>query len=353
MLSLTPGRRKCEGSVSPTKGQHARVEIQGVPTEGVVDTGADITIIGGDLFKRVAAVARLKKRDLKKPDRVLKTYDQRPFALDGRMELDISFSDTTVRTPVYIKMDSPTPLLLSEGVCCQLGIIMYHPDVQPARKKSLQAPAGKWTITASRPPDQLKQPRTAQQEEQPAQRGEAEPTQPRGEQPAQEPPTQPAQPEKGRHQYMRAIQMGGAWTLYCYNTQPAEGGQGREVCVEQTTDQERDQPAYGAIMATDQPMSSGEGLTAYYPQTQGELQPVLGGFTSKGSQDGVGVSSCRTPGRPQDDTSPREADAKPRKTDRQTIPPPNQLREQPELYCRAVIEKTTITGHRVSIQIPN
>ena len=73
---------------------------------------------------------------------------------------------------------------------------MYHPDVQPAGKKSLQARAGEWTITASRPPEQ---PRTAQQEEQSAQRGEAEPTQPRGEQPAQE-----AQPEKGCHQYMRA-----------------------------------------------------------------------------------------------------------------------------------------------------
>ena len=140
----------------------------------------------------MAAVARLKKRDLRKPDRVPKTYNQRPFALDGRMELDISFGDTTVRTPVYIQMDSPTPLLLSEGVCCQLGFIMYHPDVQPAGKKSLQA---EWTITASRPPEQLKQPCTAQQEEQSAQRGEAEPTQPRGEQPAQEPPTQPAQPE--------------------------------------------------------------------------------------------------------------------------------------------------------------
>ena len=108
-----------------------QVKIQGVPTEGVVDTGADITIIGGDLF-------RLKKRDLKKPDRVPKTYNQRPFALDGRMELDISFGDTTVRTPVYIKMDSPTPLLLSEGVCCQLGIITYHPDIHPAGRKSLQ-----------------------------------------------------------------------------------------------------------------------------------------------------------------------------------------------------------------------
>ena len=86
-------------------------------------------------------------------------------------------------------------------------------------------------------------------------------------------------------------------------------------------------------MATDQPMSSGEGLTVYYPQTQGELQPVLGGFTSKDSQDGVGVSICGTPGRPQDDTFSREDYAMPRKTDRQTIPPPNQLREQPELYC--------------------
>ena len=33
-------------------------------------------------------------------------------------------------TPVYIKMNAKDPLLLSEGVCHQLGIISYHPDVQ-------------------------------------------------------------------------------------------------------------------------------------------------------------------------------------------------------------------------------
>lgn len=43
--------------------RHVRVEIQGVPAQGFVDTGADITIIGGDLFRRVAAVARLRKKD--------------------------------------------------------------------------------------------------------------------------------------------------------------------------------------------------------------------------------------------------------------------------------------------------
>lgn len=117
-----------------SKACHVRVEIQGVPTDGIVDTGADITIIGDGLFRKVAATARLKRRDLKRADRVPKTYDQWPFVLDGRMDLDISFQDVAVRTPVYIKMDSPIPLLLSEGVCCQLGIISYHPDVQPAGK---------------------------------------------------------------------------------------------------------------------------------------------------------------------------------------------------------------------------
>ena len=96
-----------------------------MPAQGIVDSGADITIIGGELFRIVAAVARLRKKDLKKPDRVPRTYDHRPFTLDGRMDLHLD--GTTVRTPVYIKMDAREPLLLSEGVCRQLGIIAYHP----------------------------------------------------------------------------------------------------------------------------------------------------------------------------------------------------------------------------------
>ena len=34
-----------------------------------------------------------------------------------------------MRTPIYVKMDAPEQLLLSDGVCCQLGIITYHPEV--------------------------------------------------------------------------------------------------------------------------------------------------------------------------------------------------------------------------------
>lgn len=39
----------------------ARVLIQGVPAYGVIDSGTDITIMGGTLFKRVATAARLKE----------------------------------------------------------------------------------------------------------------------------------------------------------------------------------------------------------------------------------------------------------------------------------------------------
>ena len=72
--------------------QCAEVFIQGVPAEGLVDSGAEITIMGGELFKKVATVNRLKK-DFKKPDKVCKTYSRQTFPLDERMKMDISFGD--------------------------------------------------------------------------------------------------------------------------------------------------------------------------------------------------------------------------------------------------------------------
>ena len=118
-----------EGSIS----QCVKVQVQGVPAYGLIDTGADITIIGGKLFKRVAIIARLKKRNFKKADRTPKTYDQRTFKLDGRMDLEVTFDGRTICTPVYIKMDAADQLLLSEGVCRQLGIVTFHPHVEKWR----------------------------------------------------------------------------------------------------------------------------------------------------------------------------------------------------------------------------
>ena len=116
-----------------SKSQCALVGLQGVLAYGIIDTAADITIVGGRLFKKVATIARLKKKNLKPPDKKPRTYDQRTFTLDGRMDLDITFDGKTMCTPVYIKMDAQDQLLLAEGVCRQLGIVSYHPEVETWR----------------------------------------------------------------------------------------------------------------------------------------------------------------------------------------------------------------------------
>ena len=121
---------------SGSRSQLARVDIQGVPADGVVDTAADITIMGRKLFALVAASPRLKKKDFRKPDKVPRSHDRRVFQLDGCMELDITFEGTTLTTTVYIKMDAFDQLLLSEGVCRQLGIVTYHPSLVARRPRA-------------------------------------------------------------------------------------------------------------------------------------------------------------------------------------------------------------------------
>ena len=114
-----------------------KVSVQGVPLWGVVDSAADITIIGGEMFKQVVAVAKLRKKDFKPPDQAPCNYDQQPLRLDGRMDLDISFLDKAMKTAVYVKVDACEP---SEGVCQQMGIISYHPEVKPRKVRHISSP---------------------------------------------------------------------------------------------------------------------------------------------------------------------------------------------------------------------
>ena len=62
-------------------------------------------------------MSKLRRKTPKKADKVLKTYDQRSFTLDGRIDLDITFEGTNMKTPIYLKVDASEPLFLSEGVC--------------------------------------------------------------------------------------------------------------------------------------------------------------------------------------------------------------------------------------------
>ena len=75
-----------------SKPHHAKVMVQGVPTYNY--GGADITIMGGDLFKLVASVNKLKKSAFKKPDKVPRPYNQQTFTLDGCIDLEVMLAET-------------------------------------------------------------------------------------------------------------------------------------------------------------------------------------------------------------------------------------------------------------------
>ena len=65
-----------EGSQS----QLTHVMVQGVPADGVIDTSADITIMGQELFAKVAAAARLRKKNFRKPGKVPQPYDRKTLS---------------------------------------------------------------------------------------------------------------------------------------------------------------------------------------------------------------------------------------------------------------------------------
>ena len=131
--------------------QCVRVQVQGVPAYGLIDSGADITIMGGTLFKEDTTVMKLKKRDFMKADKVPWIYSQQPFQLDSQMDLDSFFGDHTIKTPVYIKMDAHDQLLLSEGVCRQLEILHYHPSVERWGEVNVSLPSNRLTAVYQKP----------------------------------------------------------------------------------------------------------------------------------------------------------------------------------------------------------
>ena len=108
--------------------------IEGIAVSGLIDTGSDITIIRGDLFYQIVSQGGLEIQSLKPAEQKACTYDQKPITLDGQMAMKVSFGDKTIVTTVYVKLVAPDKLLLSETVCCLLGIVSYHPNVQSVER---------------------------------------------------------------------------------------------------------------------------------------------------------------------------------------------------------------------------
>ena len=81
--SDSDGVRQIRVSDQGSKPRYANVLIKGVPATGVIDTGADITIMNGPMLAKIAAAARLKKKDFQPANKVPGTYSQECFKLDG------------------------------------------------------------------------------------------------------------------------------------------------------------------------------------------------------------------------------------------------------------------------------
>ena len=74
--------------------EHVKLYARVVPyVTGLVDTGSDITIIRGDLFYKIAAVAKVEINFIKNVDQRVCTYDQKPMTLDGCIDMKITYGE--------------------------------------------------------------------------------------------------------------------------------------------------------------------------------------------------------------------------------------------------------------------
>ena len=73
--------------------QSATVKIEGVPITGIIDTGSDITIISGDMFKIVIVKAGLMKEEFK-------TANKQAFT-NGLLWMDKWMSTSALETSRY------------------------------------------------------------------------------------------------------------------------------------------------------------------------------------------------------------------------------------------------------------
>ena len=100
-----------------TTSKCVEVQMEGVPIRGIIDTGSDITILSGSAFQEIATISNLKREQFKPADRKACTYGHHPLNLDGKIDLHIKFSEKCICETVYVKLDAPDTLLLSENVC--------------------------------------------------------------------------------------------------------------------------------------------------------------------------------------------------------------------------------------------
>ena len=114
---------------SGSQPHYAKVQLKGVLAQGIVYSGADVSIMGAELFKKVAATHKIKKKAFQEPDKSLIHMIRRRSHLmvtqapAGYFLQREDNTDTSVREDGCSQSDQS---LLSESVCKQFGILTHH-----------------------------------------------------------------------------------------------------------------------------------------------------------------------------------------------------------------------------------
>ena len=103
------GVDKVTGALGPL--YYAKVDIEGVPVEGMVDPGSSATIISYSLFREIGKQAKLSSRALKLPTITLRDYSQNPIPVGAQVDLTFRWRDREVIIPLYTSVQMWCPAL--------------------------------------------------------------------------------------------------------------------------------------------------------------------------------------------------------------------------------------------------
>ena len=114
-----------------------RVEIEGLPIQAVVDTGAQCTVISRVLLRQLGKHMRDQGKELPKcvcPS--VKLYGRggeggSQLQITAEVPLQLSLDDHTITAPVFVQPDSDIPCLLGMNVIPHLGIRVLRSNGSP------------------------------------------------------------------------------------------------------------------------------------------------------------------------------------------------------------------------------
>ena len=122
---------------------YARVQIAGVPTDGLVDTGSSVTILSFSQFKEIGKQARIPSSELKPAVGVFRDYSRRLIPITARVDLEFQWKGKSVITPAYLRADDENgvePCLPGTNVTTPLGLMTPASGVEPRGEQSEQKP---------------------------------------------------------------------------------------------------------------------------------------------------------------------------------------------------------------------